>query len=65
MMKLGERRGDGAVNRGVVVRDLLRSHLTLQPAVLTVDEVDRIAHDLRSFVAGKEAANRTRKLASA
>jgi hypothetical protein len=55
------------VNRGVVVvtGHLLRGHLTAQAAVLTADEIDRIASQLRAFVADKEAADRTRRLASA
>jgi len=55
------------VDHGVVVvtGDLLRRHLSAQPAVLTRDDVDRIAHQLHQFVVGKEALDRTRRLASA
>ena len=55
------------VSRGVVVATggLLRRHLTAQAAVLNSDDVDQIAHELRTFITGKESADRTRRLASA
>jgi Nuclease-related domain len=59
--------GPTELSRGAVIATggLLRRQLASQVAVLSSDDVDRVAHELRAFVTGKEFADRARRLASA